>query len=148
MILIASCSLRLIYFCIFFFTNAIFNQFFSYFKGESYILKFYLIWNMVSLFTKEYVHALHYLIGILAPDIDPIICAIFLCWRGFCQIWPYLQGTQAGGASMTVKPGTMAILPQQNVPLQTIHALQSKGAGQTNLMTTPVQLQQNLKSVR
>lgn len=43
MILIASCSLRLIYFCIFFFTNAIFNQFFSYFKGESYILKFYLM---------------------------------------------------------------------------------------------------------
>lgn len=57
-----------------------------------------------------------------------------------------ISGTQAGGASVTVKPGTMAILPQQNVPLQTIHALQSKGTGQTSLMSTPVQLQQNLKS--
>lgn len=103
---------------------------------------------MVLLFTKEYVHALHYFIWILAPDIDAIICAIFCVGEEFCQIWLYLQGTQAGGASVTVKPGTMAILPQQSVPLQTIHALQSKGAGQTNLMTTPVQLQQNLKSVR
>lgn len=73
---------------------------------------------------------------------------IFCVGEEFCQIQPYLQGTQAGGASVTVKPGTMAILPQQSVPLQTIHALQSKGTGQTNLMTTPVQLQQNLKSVR
>lgn len=103
---------------------------------------------MVLLFTKECVHALHYFIWILAPDIDAIICAIFCVGEEFCQIWWYLQGTQAGGASVTVKPGTMAILPQQSVPLQTIHALQSKGAGQTNLMTTPVQLQQNLKSVR
>lgn len=103
---------------------------------------------MVSLFKEEYMHALHYSIQILAPDIDAIYDFFFCVGEEFCQIWPYFQGTQSGGASVTVKPGTMAILPQQSVPLQTIHALQSKGTGQTNLMTTPVQLQQNLKSVR
>ena len=61
---------------------------------------------------------------------------------------PCLQGTQGSGGSVTMKPGTMAILPQQNVPLQAYQALQSKAPGQTNLLPTPVQLQQqNLKSV-
>lgn len=60
----------------------------------------------------------------------------------------YLQVTQTSVSSVTVKPGTMTIMPQQAVPLQTIQALQSKSSGQTNILPAPMQLQQQgLKSV-
>ncbi|XP_062619974.1 lethal(3)malignant brain tumor-like protein 3 isoform X1 [Saccostrea cucullata] len=58
-----------------------------------------------------------------------------------------ITGSQAPGTSVTVKPGTMTLVPQQALPLQTLQALQSKGTGQTNILPAPVPLQQqNLKS--
>lgn len=68
----------------YFFTNAIFNQLFSYFKGNP-TLKFYLMEHGFVV-QKRICACPSLFLRILVPDIDAIICAIFCVGEEFCQI--------------------------------------------------------------